>query len=205
MSVPALDRTIADTNTGETITFLRTASESGEDQVTMQLSVAPGTVIAPHAHPIEEAFEVQVGQVEFRLDRQTIELGPGDAITAARGQVHGLRNMSDHPVVMRVVAKPGMEAEYAMRMKFMLSRDGYLPVPGGGPPKDLLIGAVMIDRGGLYLPPLPRWLFRVTMRSLASIGRRRGRERFLLERYPEYATYLDTLESGRRASSRSAG
>jgi quercetin dioxygenase-like cupin family protein len=193
MPVPALDRTIADENTGETITFLRTASETGEDQVIMQLSVAPGTVIAPHAHPIDEAFEVQDGRVEFRLDRRTTELGPGDAITATRGRVHGLRNTSDHPAVLRVAATPGTEAEYALRMKFMMSRDGYLPVPGGGPPKDFLIGAVLIDRGGLYLPPLPRWLFHVTMRSLASIGRWRGRERFLLERYPEYATYLDAL------------
>ena len=168
----------------------------------MQISVAPGTVIPPHAHPIDETFEMQDGRVEFRLDRRTTELRPGDAVTAAPGQVHGMRNTSDRPAVLQVVATPGIEAEYAIRMKFMLSRDGYIPVPGGGRPKDLLVGAVLIDRGGLYLPPLPRWLFRVTMRSLASIGRWRGRERFLLDRYPEYATYLDALGVRRRRGDR---
>ena len=189
----ALDRTIADANTGETITFLETSAETGGHRVVTQISLAPGTVVPPHAHPIEEAFELQDGTAEFRLDGRTTELRPGDVVTAAPGQVHGMRNTSDEPVVLRVVATPGAEAEFGLRMKFMMSRDGYIPVPGGGPPKDLLLGAVLIDRGSLYFPPLPRWLFHVTMRSLASIGRWRGRERFLLDHYPEYATYLDAL------------
>lgn len=74
------------------------------------------------------------------------------------------------------------------------SRDGYLPKPGGGRPKHLLLGAVVIQRGGLYFPPLPRWLFRALMASLAAAGRWRGREQFLLDHYPEYASYLDALE-----------
>jgi hypothetical protein len=93
------------------------------------------------------------------------------------------------------VATPGGEAEYGLRLKFLMSRDGYIPVPGSGPPKNVLLGAVVIQRGGLYFPPLPRWLFRLLMGSLAALGRLRGREQFLRDRYPEYALYLDALEA----------
>jgi len=54
---------------------------------------------------------------------------------------------------------------------------------------------VAIQRGGLYFPSLPRWLFRLLMGSLAALGRWRGREQFLRDRYPEYALYLDALET----------
>jgi quercetin dioxygenase-like cupin family protein len=188
-----LDRTIADANTGETITFLETSAESSGDRVVMQVTLAPGTVVPPHAHPIEEAFEVQEGKVDFQLDGHPIELRPGSKVTAPPDSVHGLRNASDQPAVLGIVATPGAEAEYGLRMKFLLSRDGYLPKPGGGRPKHLLLGAVVIQRGGLYFPPLPRWLFRALMASLAAAGRWRGREQFLLDHYPEYASYLDAL------------
>ena len=86
------------------------------------------------------------------------------------------RNEAKRPAVIRVVASPGAEAEYGLRMKFLMSRDGFIPTPGaGGPPKHLLLGAVLIDRGGLYFPPLPRWLFRALMATLAAVGRWRGR------------------------------
>jgi quercetin dioxygenase-like cupin family protein len=193
MSPAPPDRTLADANTGETITFLETSAETGGDRVVMQLSLAPGTVVPPHAHPIEEAFECQDGSVVLRVDGRAVQLGPGDTLTAPAGQLHGIRNASEQPATLRLVATPGAEAEFGLRVKFLMSRDGYLPVPGSGPPKHLLLGAVLIQRGGLYFPPLPRWLFRALFGSLAAIGRLRGRERFLLNRYPEYALYLEAL------------
>lgn len=194
MSAAPLDRTIADANTGETLTFLETSAESGGDRVVMQLSLAPGTVVPPHSHPTEEAFELHEGRVDFQLDGNPIELRPGSSITVPAGRVHGLRNTSDQLAVLGMVATPGAEAEYGLRLKFLMSRDGYIPVPGSGPPKNVLLGAVVIHRGGLYFPPLPRWLFRLLMASLAALGRWRGREHFLRTRYPEYAMYLAALE-----------
>lgn len=194
MTPAALDRTIADANTGETITFLETSAESGVDRVVMRLALAPGTVVPLHAHPTEEAFECQEGRVDFQLDGHPVELRPGGTVTVPPGHVHGLRNASDQPALLGIVATPGAEAEYGLRMKFLMSRDGYLPVPGGGPPKHLLLGAVVIHRGGLYFPPLPRWLFRFLMASMAALGRWRGREQFLRDRYPEYVSFIDALE-----------
>jgi quercetin dioxygenase-like cupin family protein len=193
MAVTEAERTIADQNTGETLTFLETSEETGGDHVVVRLTLAPGTVIPPHAHPIQETFTCEDVPVGFHLDGRWADLGPGEVVSAASGRVHGLRNTSDQPVSVLVTATPGAIAEHQLRMKFLLSRDGYIPVPGGGRPKDPLLGAVIIDRDGLYLPPLPRWLFRGMIRTMATIGRRRGRERFLLEHYPEYADYLRVL------------
>ena len=195
MPAVPLDRTIADANTGETLTFLETSAESSGDRVVMRLALAPGTVVPPHAHPTEEAFELHEGTVDFQLDGNPIELRPGSTITVPPDRVHGLSNTSDQPAVLGIVATPGAEAEYGLRLKFLMSRDGYIPVPGSGPPKNVLLGAVVIQRGGLYFPPLPRWLFRLLMASLAALGRWRGREQFLRDRYPEYALYLAALDA----------
>lgn len=195
MPAAPLDRTIADANTGETLTFLETSAESSDDRVVMRLALAPGTVVPRHAHPTEEAFECQEGKVDFHLDGHPIELHPGGKVTVPPDHVHGLRNTSDQPAVLGIVATPGAEAEFGLRLKFLMSRDGYIPVPGSGPPKNVLLGAVVIQRGGLYFPPLPRWLFRLLMTSLAALGRWRGREQFLRERYPEYARFLEALEA----------
>lgn len=195
MPAAPLDRTIADANTGETLTFVETSAESSGDRVVMRLALAPGTVVSLHAHPTEEAFECQEGTIDFQLDGHPIELHPGSTVTVPPDHVHGLRNTSDQPAVLGIVATPGAEAEFGLRLKFLMSRDGYIPVPGSGPPKNVLLGAVVIQRGGLYFPPLPRWLFRLLMASLAALGRWRGREQFLRDRYPEYVLYLDALEA----------
>lgn len=194
MLAAPLDQTIADANTGETLTVLETAAESSGERVVMRLSLAPGTVVPPHAHPTEETFELHEGTVDFQLDGNPIELRPGSSITVPAGRVHCLRNTSDRLAVLGMVATPGAEAEYGLRLKFLMSRDGYIPVPGSGPPKNVLLGAVVIHRGGLYFPPLPRWLFRLLVGSLAALGRWRGREQFLRDRYPEYAMYLAALK-----------
>ncbi len=185
-------RTIHDPTTGETITFIETAEESGGERAVMRLELAPGTVVPPHAHPFEESFECLDGQLSFRLNGRVVELRPGDMVTAPRDVVHGLSNPSQAPVVLRVLGRPGPIAEYSVRIKFLLSRDGYLPT-GGGPPRQLLIGAVVLHRAGMYFPPLPRWLFRSLIVALAALGRWRGRERFLLRRHPEYDRFLATV------------
>jgi hypothetical protein len=125
------------------------------------------------------------GEVEVQLHGRRIQLQPGASVTVPGGRVHGLRNLGRKPAVLRIVATPGHEAEYGLRLKFLLFRDGYLPTG------DLLLAAVMADRGGLYFPPLPRWLFRALFALLATVGRWRGRERFLRDRYPEYARFID--------------
>jgi quercetin dioxygenase-like cupin family protein len=189
------ERTIDDQTTGERITFLETsreAAESGEDRVVMRIVFAPGTSVPPHAHPFAEAFECLEGKFVFQLDGRSLEVRPGSTVTAARNQVHGIQNTSQEPAEVQVVAMPGGIAEHSLRLKFLLSRDGYLPT-GGGRPKHLLLAAVVLHRSGMYFPPLPAWLFRPLIAALAALGRWRGREDFLLRNYPEYGRLLESL------------
>ncbi len=144
-------RTISDPTTGEDITFIETAEESGGHRVVMRVGLAPGTVVPPHAHPFEEAFECTEGQLQFRVNGRCMELLPGGAVTVPANVVHGLGNLSQAPAAVRIVGTPGPIAEHSLRIKFLLSRDGYLPT-GGGPPKQLLLGAAVLHRAGALLP-----------------------------------------------------
>lgn len=189
------ERTIDDQTTGERITFLETSHESaeaGEERVVMRIVFAPGIAVPPHAHPFEEAFECLRGQVVVQLDGRSLDLRSGDSVTAAANQVHGIRNTSHESSEIQVVAKPGAIAEHSLRLKFLLSRDGYLPT-GGGRPKHLLLAAVVLHRSGMYFPPLPESIFRLLIAGLAAFGRWRGREEFLLSHYPEYRRLLESL------------
>ena len=186
-------RSLDDPRTGETLTFLETSVETGGERVVMELALAPGARVSPHSHPIVETFSLLKGEIDFELDGKPLNLAPGTEVTVPGGRLHGFKNNSQRPALLRLVATPGPEAEYGLRMKFLLSRDGYIPVPGGARPKDPLVGAVLIHRGGLYFPPVPRRLFRALVGLAAGLGRRIGKERFLLDTYPEYGLYLASL------------
>lgn len=179
--------TIVDPNTGETVTFLETAAAMGGSCVVMRLDLEPGTVVGLHAHPIEETFELLDGDVSLEVDGRTVDLSAGP-ITVPGGHLHGFRNASSRPAALRVIGIPGAEAEFGLRIKFQLSRDGYI----GARPKRSLLGAVVVHRGGLYFPPLPRVFFGPLIAALAALGRWRGEERFLLDRYPDYKRYFES-------------
>jgi hypothetical protein len=140
-----------------------------------------------------EAFECLEGELEIEIDGRTTKLQPGSFLTASRNQLHAFRNISHAPAVVRVIATPGAEAEYSLRVAGRLTADGYGPRRGGGSPKDLLVAVVFLHRVGYYFPPLPRSLFRALVKGVAAFGRWRGRERLLIAMYPEYGRLLDSL------------
>jgi quercetin dioxygenase-like cupin family protein len=197
MSIEAINdqsrRTIQDATSGETITFLETADESGGDRVVMEVTLAPGAFVPLHAHPAKEVFDGLEGQLRFQLEGQSVEFGPGSTLTALPGKVHGFRNASRTPVTLHVVATPGAQVEYGLRVKIAMFQDGAFS--SAGRPKDLLLAAVVLHDSELYMPPLPVWLYRTLIATLAALGRWRGREQLLLARYPDYARLRD---AGRR-------
>ncbi len=65
-------------------------------------------------------------------------------------------------------------------VKFLLSRDGYIPVPGGGHAKAPTAGSSCHTPRRALLSPIARVFFRPLMAMLAALGRWRGEERFLL-------------------------
>ena len=164
----ATDRTIQDPTTGEAITFVEMAEESSSDRVVIRLTLAPGGVVPPHAHPSCEDFECLEGTLQFHLAGRAIELGPGNTLTALPGQVHGFRNVSSASATLRIVAAPGAEVEYGLRVRIAMAQDGAFT--SDGRPKDLLMGAVLLHRSEGYLAPLPVWLYRPLIATLAALG-----------------------------------
>lgn len=49
---------------------------------------------------------------------------------------------------------------------------------------DVLAGALLRHQGGLYMPPLPRWLHHGLMGSLGTVGRWAGKEKILSRYWP---------------------
>lgn len=63
---------------------------------------------APHRHnDIEETFLVRAGRLQFLLDDEVIELGPGDFVRVPPATRHGYANLSGGPVELLVSFYPG--------------------------------------------------------------------------------------------------
>ena len=74
--------------TGERIEFLRTARQTGGELVEIEVTVQPnGFVAAAHVHPKQdERFEILEGEIEFKLEKQTVTARPGDVVLVAAGR-----------------------------------------------------------------------------------------------------------------------
>ena len=57
---------------------------------------------------------------------------------------------------------------------FYMMREGLLP-------KQPLVAALLLQEGGVYLPPLPRWVYWPLFAALACLGRWTGGERVLAQ------------------------
>lgn len=86
--------------------------------VAVQLwQLPPGGAEGKHSHgvddPLEELYLVVAGTAVMRVDDQTHELGPGDAVLAPVGAEHDLRNSGETTLrVVIVWGRPG-EADWS--------------------------------------------------------------------------------------------
>jgi len=163
-------RTIMNPASGETVTFLETAEESGGAHVVLQIEIAPGGGAAPHAHRYEtEAFEVLAGTVDLQVGTQRIALAVGGTATVSPETLHGFHNSTAVPATLRVTASPPEHLERGLRATYYMMREGLLP-------KQPLVAALLLQQGGVYLPPLPRWCYWPLINALARLGRWTGGE-----------------------------
>ncbi|HEU0193517.1 MAG TPA: cupin domain-containing protein [Gaiellales bacterium] len=64
---------------------------------------------APHSHDaFEETIYQLAGRTTWTIDRETIELAPGDAVCIRRGAVHGFANDRDIDARFLAIATPGV-------------------------------------------------------------------------------------------------
>jgi mannose-6-phosphate isomerase-like protein (cupin superfamily) len=110
---------------GQTITFVRTAGDTGGAELVVEALMRPGAFMPPHVHlHQEERFDVLEGVGTFRIGRRTILAGPGDDVLVPAATAHRFRNRSDADVRIRATLRPALRTEDLFERLFRLGADG---------------------------------------------------------------------------------
>src|SRR5215208_8151331 len=106
-------QTISNPVSGEQITFLQTARDTGGELLEFELSLSPdGHVPGAHVHPEqEERFHVLEGTMKFRLGMRTIVAEAGESVVVPAGRVHKFANAGDGVARARVEVVPALGME----------------------------------------------------------------------------------------------
>ncbi len=92
---------------GDLYTFKAVGADTGEAYALCEVVVQPQSGSPPHRHSREhEAFYVQDGEFEFRLDDQTIVATAGTFLHSPQGQLHQFTNISSTPAKLLIWVTP---------------------------------------------------------------------------------------------------
>jgi quercetin dioxygenase-like cupin family protein len=175
-------QTIENPVSGERITFLQTAKDTGGELLEFVLELTPdGHVPGAHVHPSqEERFHVLEGTMKFRLGMRTIEASAGETVIVPAGRVHRFANGGDDVAKCRVEVVPALDMEQLLETTVELALEGN--VTRKGMPKPLHL-ALFVGRFAreVKAPFPPAWMVRALMAPLAALARKRGHA----ERYAE--------------------
>ena len=119
-------RTFRNPRTGETITFLKTARETGGELFCMDYTMAPRAAIADeHCHPYQEMrIEVKSGALTCRVDGREHVLRAGESMTIPAGAWHFQCNQTDAEVHAIEEYRPALEMEDFFRVLIGWANDG---------------------------------------------------------------------------------
>ena len=167
--------TLVNDVTGETITFVETAAETGGEWTLIEVELAPGGgVPMAHVHPYQsEAFEVLSGELSMRHGRDRIVAHAGDVVRITPGVVHRFWNETAYPVRFRCTVRPAREFERFIETMFALAADGKLT--RRGMPSPLRLAAIA---NGAFddtrAPYIPAWLQKAGLATGALLGKALG-------------------------------
>jgi quercetin dioxygenase-like cupin family protein len=175
-------QTIENPVSGERITFLQTARDTGGEKLEIELELSPdGHVPGAHVHPEQtETFHVLEGTMKFRMGMRKVVAGPGDTVVVPAGRAHGFSNAGDEVARCRVEVVPALDMEELFETTVELAIEGN--TTRKGMPKPLHL-ALFVKRFGreVRAPFPPAWMVSALMAPLAAMGRRRGHaERYAL-------------------------
>jgi mannose-6-phosphate isomerase-like protein (cupin superfamily) len=117
--MPGARAPIENPATGELITFLRTAAETGGELLEMEnLWTRADHRTAPHVHPrMEETWEVVSGRAGFRIGDDEVLAGPGETVVAPAGTPHHAWNLSGGETLLRITMRPALRwEEFVVRL-----------------------------------------------------------------------------------------
>ena len=167
--------TIDNPVTGETVTFLRTAAETGGELVEIEVTLQPeGTVAAAHVHPYQsERFEVLEGTMEFRRGRERVTAGAGEVVEVPAGSAHSFRNAGESVARFRCEVRPALQFERFLETMFGLATDGKTNKKGMPNPLRLaVIANAHFD--DVRLPHVPAFAQKAALVTGAALGKLAG-------------------------------
>lgn len=167
-------QTLVNPVTGERMTFLRTAEETGGGEVLVELHAEPESfVAAPHVHPAQvETFDVLAGTLGAKVAGKKIVAYAGDVVVEP-GQAHKWWNAGDRDLVFLCELRPALQFESFIETMFSLAAAGKTNEKGMPSPFQLaVIAQAHFDTVRLPFPPVP--LQRVGLALGAPVGRLLG-------------------------------
>jgi mannose-6-phosphate isomerase-like protein (cupin superfamily) len=173
--VIAPGQTLVNEITGETITFIETAAETGGAYTLIEVVLAPGGgVPMAHVHPNQsETFEVVDGHLAMKAGRDRLLARPGDVVTVGPGQVHKFWNDRAYPVTFRCTVAPALGFERFIETMFALAADGKLNKRGMPSPLRLAaIANAAFDNS--RAPYIPAWLQKAGLSAGALLAKALG-------------------------------
>jgi mannose-6-phosphate isomerase-like protein (cupin superfamily) len=185
-----MERTIRNPVIGDVVTFVETAAESGGERTLLDIELVAGGGNAPHRHlTYGERFEAVEGTLTIELGKQLIDLAPGETAFAPPRSLHRFLNQTGETIRFLVELTPGHEGfERALRIAYGLAEDGATRADGAL--RSMLQTAVLAKMSDIR-PGGPLALFTPVLGVLSWIGRRRGVEEALVERYAAVAHDAD--------------
>ena len=161
--------------TGETLTFLQAACDTGGEYTLVECTVEPdGFVASAHVHPFQtETFELVSGRLGIRVGRETLELEPGDVALVEPGTPHRFWNAGDDELHFVCVIRPALQFEQLLETMFALADDGRTNRKGMPNPFRLAaIANAHFDT--VRLPGVPAALQKAALALGAPVGRLLG-------------------------------
>jgi mannose-6-phosphate isomerase-like protein (cupin superfamily) len=161
--------------TGETVTFLVTASDSGGSLLELEMEADPRAAGATtHVHPrITERYEMLEGRLRVTLEGVETVVAAGQRLVIPPRTAHSFRNADDAPARVRVRFEPAGRFEEFMETIYALAAEG--KTNARSRPRLLqaaLIGQRHLDDIALARPPV--LVQRLLYTLLAPIARARG-------------------------------
>jgi quercetin dioxygenase-like cupin family protein len=168
-------QTIENPVTGEVLIFHRTSRDTGGESVLVETILRPGaTVAAAHSHPYQsESFQVLEGRVGFKVGRDTVELGPGEAVTVLPRTAHKFWNAGDGGARFTCEIRPAGAFEQLIETMFGLAAEGKTSKKGLPSPLRLAVIA-RHHFDDVRLPLIPHVLQRAALALGAPIGKAFG-------------------------------
>jgi quercetin dioxygenase-like cupin family protein len=168
-------QTMSHPQTGERVTFGRTAAETGGRFCELELFATPGTApAAAHVHPSQrERFTIRAGSVRVRLGRDERDHGAGEEVVIPPGTPHTWTAVGEEELHLTVTIDPALNAEGFFEDFFALAEAG--KTNHAGVPTPLRLAVLLADNAGfLYLEKPPVRVQKLLIALLAPLGRALG-------------------------------